>query len=164
MASSRSEEKAFKLDVNITKLEDSSPVFFKVDGERFKETQTLKLQIETTYRVSLEFRPSMEMSEISLGGVSLEYKMKRSDETASRYECSWSTNGMSQSKNKDRLYLLIFVKLKDNRQLNAKVQCKMYSLKDKNHITWGTCLKNLQLDCKVVDGQSHVDVQKVLFK
>ena len=61
MASSRSEEKAFKLDVNITKLEDSSPVFFKVDGERFKETETLKLQIETTYRVSLEFRPSMEM-------------------------------------------------------------------------------------------------------
>lgn len=90
--------------------------------------------------------------------------MKRSDETASRYECSWSTNGMSQSKNKDRLYLLIFVKLKDNRQLNAKVQCKMYSLKDKNHIMWGTCLKNLQLDCKLVDGQSHVDVQKVLFK
>ena len=61
MASTRTEESAFKLDVNITKLEDSSPVFFKVDGERFKETQTLKLQVDTTYRVSFEFRPSKEV-------------------------------------------------------------------------------------------------------
>ena len=61
MASARTEERAFKLDVNITKLDDSSPVFFKVDGERFKEIQTLKLQVDSTYRLSFEFRPSMEV-------------------------------------------------------------------------------------------------------
>ena len=55
------EERAFKLDVNITKSEDSSPVFFKVDGERFKEVQTLKLQVDTNYRLSFEFRPAMEV-------------------------------------------------------------------------------------------------------
>ena len=55
------EERAFKLDVNITKLEDSSPVFFKVDGERFKEVQTLKLQVDTKYRLSFEFLPAMEV-------------------------------------------------------------------------------------------------------
>ena len=61
MASPQTEGRSFKLDVNITKLEDSSPVFFKIDGERFKETQTLKLQVDTTYRLSFEFRPSMEV-------------------------------------------------------------------------------------------------------
>ena len=61
MASFTSEERAFKVDINITKLDDSSPVFYKIDGERFKETHTLKLQIETTYRVSLEFRPPVEV-------------------------------------------------------------------------------------------------------
>ena len=61
MASPRTDERAFKLDINITRLEDSSPVFFKIDGERFKETQTLKLQVDTTYRMSFEFRPSMEL-------------------------------------------------------------------------------------------------------
>ena len=61
MASPRTDERAFKLDINITRLEDSSPVFFKIDGERFKETQTLKLQVDTTYRMSFEFRPSMEV-------------------------------------------------------------------------------------------------------
>lgn len=71
---------------------------------------------------------------------------------------------MSQSKNKDRHYLIIFIKFKDGQQLSARVQCKMYSLKDINHIMWGTCLKNLQLDCKVKDGQNYVDVQQILFK
>lgn len=61
MASPRRDERAFKLDINITRLKDSSPVFFKIDGERFKETQTLKLQVDTTYRISFEFRPSMEV-------------------------------------------------------------------------------------------------------
>lgn len=61
MASTRTEDSAFKLDVNIAKLDDSSPVFFKIDGERFKEIQTLKLQVDTTYTISFEFRPSKEV-------------------------------------------------------------------------------------------------------
>ena len=103
-------------------------------------------------------------SEISMAGGNLEHELKRSDERSSHYECSWSTNGMSESKKKDRLYLVISVKFKDGKQLNATTQCKMYSLKDKNHVMWGTCLKSLQLDCKVKDGQSTVDVQQILFK
>ena len=35
--------------------------FFKVDGERCKETQTLKLQVDTSYKLSFEFRPSKEV-------------------------------------------------------------------------------------------------------
>ena len=60
MASTRTEDSAFTMDIHITRLEDSSPVFFKIDGERFKETQTLKLQVDTSYKLSFEFRPSRE--------------------------------------------------------------------------------------------------------
>ncbi|CAH3128375.1 unnamed protein product [Pocillopora meandrina] len=164
MASSRTEESAFKMDIHITRFEDSSPVFFKVDGERFKETQTLKLQVDTSYKLSFEFRPSKEVSEISIGGGNVKHELKRSDERSSVYECSWSTNGMSTSKNKDRLYMIIFVKFQDGKEMNARVQCKMYSLKEKDHVKWGTCLKNLQIDCKVRDGQNVVDVKQVLLK
>ena len=114
-------------------------------------------------KIMLSF-PFLCYSEISIAGGSLEHELKRSDERLSLYECSWSTNGMGTSKNKDRLYMVIFVKFQDGKQLNARVQCKMYSLKDKSHVMWGTCLKNLQIDCKVRDGQSVVDVQQVLFK
>lgn len=108
--------------------------------------------------------PVLCYSEISIAGGNLEHELKRSDERSSHYECKWSTSGMSESKKKDRLYLVIFVKFQDGKELNARVQCKMYSLKDKNHVMWGTCLKSLQIDCRVRDGQSHVDVQQVLFK
>ena len=103
-------------------------------------------------------------SEISIAGGNVEHELKRSDEQSSHYECKWSTSGMSESKKKDRLYLVISVKFQDGKELNARVQCKMYSLKDKTHLMWGTCLKSLQIDCRVRAGQSHVDVQQVLFK
>ena len=61
MASARAEEKAFKILAYITKKDDSSPVFFKADGERFKDTRTLKLQIDTVYKVVLEIRPPMQL-------------------------------------------------------------------------------------------------------
>lgn len=106
----------------------------------------------------------LQHSEISIGGGNVKHELKRSDERSSVYECSWSTNGMSISKNKDRLYMIIFVKFQDGKEMNARVQCKMYSLKDSDHVKWGTCLKNLQIDCKVQDGQSVVNVHQVLFK
>ena len=61
MATAVAEERVFKVNINITKHDDSSPVFFKIDGQRFKESQTLKLQVDTTYRLSFEFRPAMEI-------------------------------------------------------------------------------------------------------
>lgn len=59
MASARPEERHFKAVLSMTRSDDSSPVFFKVDGERFKESRTLKLQVDTTYKACLEFRPPM---------------------------------------------------------------------------------------------------------
>ena len=103
-------------------------------------------------------------SEISMGGVNLEHTLKMSDERSSQYECLWSTNGMNESKSKDRFYSVLYIKFTNDKQLNARIQCKMYSLKDKNHVTWGSCLKNLHIDCKMKDGQNYIDVQQVLFK
>lgn len=103
-------------------------------------------------------------SEISMGGVNLEHTLKMSDERSSQYECLWSTYGMNESKSKDRFYLVLYIKFTNDKQLNARIQCKMYSLKDKNHVTWGSCLKNLHIDCKMKDGQNYIDVQQVLFK
>ena len=71
---------------------------------------------------------------------------------------------MQETKKKDRSYLALGLKFAGNRQLNAQIQSKMYSLKDKNHVMWGSGLKSLELTCKVRDGQSFVDVQQVLFK
>ena len=49
-------------------------------------------------------------SEISMGGVNLEHTLKMSDERSSQYECLWSTNGMNESKSKDRFYSVLYIK------------------------------------------------------
>ena len=61
MASARSEERRFKASIAITKAEDDSPVFFKVDGERFEDSRTLKLTINTNYKLAFEFQPPLEL-------------------------------------------------------------------------------------------------------
>lgn len=121
----------------------------------------------TTWMLCSYLRSTFSMfscSEISMAGVNLEHTLKMSDERSSQYECLWSTNGMNESKSKDRFYSALYIKFTNDKQLNARVQCKMYSLKDKNHLTWGTCLKNLHIDCKMKDGQNYIDVQQVLIK
>ena len=71
---------------------------------------------------------------------------------------------MQHSKSKDRSYLALAMTFAGNKQLNARIQSKLYQTKDKNHITWGTCLKTIELTCKIGDGQSFVDVQQITFK
>lgn len=107
-----------------------------------------------------EFFPS----DASISGSSIKPEMKKNDDKCSLYECTFSTHGMSPSKSKDRSYMLLCLKFADMHELNAQIQTKMYAHKDKNHVTWGSCLKSLELDCKTKDGQSFVDVQKMNFR
>jgi len=59
MASARPEERSFKVYLTMTRADDSSPVFFKNDGERFKDSRTVKLLVDVSYKVVVEFRPPM---------------------------------------------------------------------------------------------------------
>lgn len=66
MASARPEERQFKVYLTLTQADDSSPVFFKNDGERFKDSRTVKLLTDASYKVVVEFRPSMTLRYIEL--------------------------------------------------------------------------------------------------
>ncbi|EDO40161.1 predicted protein [Nematostella vectensis] len=164
MASARTEERAFKTSLSLTRSEDSSPVFFKVDGERFKETRTLKLQVDSKYKVVLEFRPPQTLAEAAISGGSLKAELKKIDENCSVYEGLFSTQGMPSSKSKDRAYIVLSLKFNTGHEMNVQVQSKLYSVKDNTHVTWGACLKSLDFECKMRDGQSFVSIQKTTFR
>ena len=51
----------FKVSISITKKSDGSQLFYKVDGGRFKENKTLKLHVDTVYKVTVEVRPAVEI-------------------------------------------------------------------------------------------------------
>ena len=61
MASARSEDRQFKVSIAITKAEDQSPVFFKIDGERFEDSRTLKLSTNSKYKLGFELRPPLNL-------------------------------------------------------------------------------------------------------
>jgi hypothetical protein len=90
--------------------------------------------------------------------------MKKNDDNCTSYECTFSTLGMPPSKSKDRSYLVLSLKFTDMHEMIAQIQSKMYSQKDKNHVMWGSCLKSLEFECKMKDGQNFVDVQKINFR
>lgn len=47
----------FKLTLNIKKLPENQNVFFKVDGGRFDQDKTIKLNVNATYAMELQFKP-----------------------------------------------------------------------------------------------------------
>ena len=48
----------FKISLSISKMSDGSQLVYKIDGERFKENKTLKLHVDTVYKVTLEVMPA----------------------------------------------------------------------------------------------------------
>jgi hypothetical protein len=48
----------FKVSLSISKKSDGSQLYYKVDGERFKENKTIKLHVDTVYKVTLDVRPA----------------------------------------------------------------------------------------------------------
>ena len=58
-----------------------------------------------------------------------------------------------KTSSKDRTFLPILVEFEDGSSVEKSIQCKMYPLKDKTHIVWGTPLKYIEIKCsKTQDG------------
>ena len=51
----------FKLVLEIQRKDTSEPVSHKIDGQRFDHTNTVKLNVNTFYNVSVTFRPTVQL-------------------------------------------------------------------------------------------------------
>lgn len=55
-------ETKFKCKLTITKRKGGEPVYFKEDGSRFETCpETLKLNVDTAYSITIDMQPSMEI-------------------------------------------------------------------------------------------------------
>ena len=48
---------SFKILISISKNDDGSQLFFKMDGERFKYPKTVKFNAETVYKITIRVQP-----------------------------------------------------------------------------------------------------------
>ncbi|CAG7784827.1 unnamed protein product, partial [Allacma fusca] len=56
-STSPTRQNSFKVTLSIRRDGDPCPVYMKQDGQRFKLPRTLKLFVDTSYRVDLSFKP-----------------------------------------------------------------------------------------------------------
>ncbi|KAK8781859.1 hypothetical protein V5799_016802 [Amblyomma americanum] len=141
-----------------------SDVHYKVDGTRFGSESTIKLNVETAYTLTLCFRPAQTLENVSLMGSRYSPKEKSRDHSSSTYCVTWSSLGVSVTKNGKRDKIPLALQILDLGELMFNLQVKFYKEKDKEHATWGNALHQIDLDCEVSRSSGSLVVNKESFR
>lgn len=152
----------FKVSLSISKKSDGSQLFYKIDGERFKENKTIKLHVDTVYKVTIEVRPAVEISNVSLSGINVDGTSTKTDSQSS-FSGTWSSGMVQKTSKKVRTFLPLHVQFEDGSTIQTSLQCKLYALKDKTHVVWGTPLKCIELKCNRREELNTVSIDEVTF-
>ena len=81
----------------------------------------------------------------------------------SSYSGTWSSGMVQKTTNKVRTFLPLYVQFEDGGTVQTSLQCKLYALKDKTHVVWGTPLKSIELKCSRQEHLSSVLINEVVF-
>lgn len=142
----------FKLTMSIKKESDGVPVFFKVDGNRFKKERTVKLMVDTRYRVDFSFKPTQTMTGAIICGEEVETTERVYDSTASAYSSRLHTEGALPSPKGHRDDLPFVVLMKGGLVMQMSLQVKFYKSGDSQHCDWGSTFHCIEYDC-----ETHTD-------
>lgn len=148
----------------IRKLPDDEQVFFKVDGQRFKNMRTVKLHLNTTYRFEIVFAPPQTLESFSVHGSVLPMEEKTRDRNQSTYVTHWKTDAIPVTKKGEREQVPIIMKVTDKGTLRTSLQAKMYKADDTHHCEWGNTFSWIEYECNANEHRNHVDVAKETFR
>jgi len=142
-------EKAFRVKFSKLNSRNEECVYYKDDEDRFTQQYTLKLQLDTKYKVSIEVEEDMEVAYIKLGGVLWKdfqvIPNPRKHSTKVDYTFLWCTDLMAQTTRKNRTQLPFVVKLRNHSEIEFVAMVKFYDEVNRNH-SKGVPLSFLSLD------------------
>ncbi|KAG8180215.1 hypothetical protein JTE90_016492 [Oedothorax gibbosus] len=155
-----------KLQVKVTiKRDDTNAlVFCKHDGGRFDRDTTIKMKVQTPYKILLTFKPAQKVSSASLKGEEIEMVSEEMSEELSRYVFQWNSNNIAVSKKNHRLNYPLIVELRGLGVLEVIMQLKFYKADDTGHSAWGKCLHHIDCECIHKEGSSFVEVLKQVYR
>lgn len=140
----------------------------KRDGNRFESEYTLKFLVETGYEFIIFVRPSLPLKSISVQGSGVSFTDLSSGQEnqigCSKYSFTWSSTSIDPNKKKDRTNLPLLLSFQDGVNLSIPLQVKFYRQEDTQHVTWGTPLRQIDLECQVKAGATYVDIVKQVFR
>ncbi|CAM1328346.1 CNRIP1 (predicted) [Pycnogonum litorale] len=154
----------FAVTLSIRKALKGEQVCYKVDGSRFDNSKTIKLQSECMYRVELSFKPPQILEAAEIQETTVEFEEKSRDNTASAYSLVWSTDNNPVTKNGTRSVMPVRIKLRDIGNLQLILQTKFYKQEDTQHAEWGNTFHCVDYECKVNESRTVVSVEKETFR
>jgi len=174
MASSSSSEQrtnSYKVSIQVSATpngDEDTEVYYKRDGTRFDSEFTLKFLVETGYEFIIFIRPSLPLKSIAVQGGGVNFTdLSSGQENAigcSKYSFTWSSTKIDPNKKKDRTTLPLLLTFQDGINLLIPLQVKFYRQEDTQHVTWGTPLRQIDLECEVKSGATYLDIVKQTFR
>ncbi|OQR77814.1 CB1 cannabinoid receptor-interacting protein 1-like [Tropilaelaps mercedesae] len=149
----------------VTEADGSGIMFshprYKGDGSRFDLDTTIKLNVNSSYELSIIFRPVVRIERMEIMGDVKVPSEKSRDIESITYVTYFDTKAKQTSKNGNRDKIHLFFDLGDHGLFNFDLQAKYYAEKD-NHVAWGNPLHYIELEASCIDGE--VKLCKTLFR
>lgn len=154
----------FVMTVTIKREDENALVYYKQDGQRFKVNCTVKMNVETTYKFLLTFRPPQIVKTASLKGTCLDVKEEEASTDSSSYSFLWTSNNVCISKKNNRDQFPLAINLQGLDTLEIMLQSKLYKADDTHHSVWGNALHHIEYECVYKSETSSFDVEKEIFR
>jgi hypothetical protein len=68
------------------------------------------------------------------------------------------------NRKKDRTSIPVLLEFADGIKLAVPLQVKFYRVEDTQHVTWGTPLRQIDLECQIKPGATYLDITNQTFR
>ncbi|GFQ85743.1 uncharacterized protein TNCT_604441 [Trichonephila clavata] len=154
----------FQVTLSIKREDSNAMVFYKQDGQRFDNDNTIKMKVQTPYKFFISIRPPQKIKLASAKGEELEMSSEEMSSDFSKYCYQWSSNNIPITKKNRRLSFNIILEISNLGVLELPLQLKFYGENDTTHSAWGKSLHHIEFDCVYKTGHSFVEIIKTMYR
>ncbi|GFT31607.1 uncharacterized protein NPIL_620701 [Nephila pilipes] len=157
-------ETQFQVTLGIKRDDGNAMVFYKLDGQRFENDNTIKMKVQTPYKFLLTIRPPQKIKIASAKGEELKMSSEEMSAEFSKYCYQWANNNIPITKKNRRLSFPLLLEIHNLGILELPLQLKFYQANDTTHSAWGKSLHHIEFDCVYKSGRSFVEILKTVYR
>ncbi|GIY78789.1 CB1 cannabinoid receptor-interacting protein 1 [Caerostris darwini] len=154
----------FQVTLTIKREDTNELVYYKQDGTRFDNENTIKMKVQTPYIFLLTIRPAQKIKVASMKGDQLKRSSEEITVEYSNYCFHWKSTDIPVTKKNRRLSFNLILEIDGVGVLELPLQMKFYEATDTGHSKWGKSLHHVEFECMHKGGNSFVDILKTIYR
>ncbi|XP_055940104.1 CB1 cannabinoid receptor-interacting protein 1-like [Argiope bruennichi] len=154
----------FQVSLSIKRDDGNALVFYKPDGQRFENDITIKMKVQTPYKLLLTVRPPQKIKLASMKGEELEMTSEEVNSESTKYAFEWNSNNIPVTKKNRRLSFNLILEIQNGGVLELPLQMKFYNASDTHHSAWGKSLNHIEFNCMHKTGSSFVEIISTVYR